>query len=480
MNKKILLIAIVILAAAGGAAFLFLTSSKAPAKAAKDQQGREASAKKEPKILYYVDPMHPSYKSDKPGIAPDCGMRLTPVYAEDSADPEPEAKKEPKILYWVDPMNPSHKSDKPGKAPDGMDLTPVYAEEESGTGNETPGTVRLSGRKQQLMNLKIVEARESEVAGAINTVGNLQYDETKIARIHSKIEGWIDKVFVDYVGQYVKKGQPLFSIYSPDLVATQQEYLLALKAERTLGQSEFADVASGSQSLKASALKRLKLWDVSDSQIAKLEETGIPMTSITFYSPVSGFVTEKNVFDKQRVTYDTETYAIVDLSTIWLMADIYEYEAAGIRLGQKAVMSLTYQPDRKYEGKVTYIYPSLNSTTRTLKVRIEFRNAGFELKPDMYANVEIATPKQANGIVIPEDAVLDSGSRKVVFVQKAEGEFEPREVKTGEHFDGNVVILSGVSAGEKVVAAGNFLIDSESQMKSALQGMGSGDHKDMQ
>jgi membrane fusion protein, copper/silver efflux system len=388
----------------------------------------------------------------------------------------PVAKKEHKILYYVDPMNPSNRSDKPGKAPDGMDLTPVYADEETDD-NSVPGTVKLSGRKQQLINLKVVEVQQAATGQNIRTVGTLQYDETKIAKIHSKIEGWIDRVYVDYTGQLVRKGQALFSIYSPDLVATQQEYLLAVKAEKSLGNSSFADVSSGSKALRASAYRRLKLWDVSDQQIKKLEETGSPMTTITFYSPVSGFVIEKNVFEKQRITYDTETYSIADLSRIWLMADVYEYEATRVHVGQNATMSLAYDPRRRFEGKVTYIYPALNEMTRTLKVRIEFSNRDFALKPDMYADVELQTEQQASGLMIPEEAVLDSGNRQVVFVQKAEGEFEPREVKTGAHVDGNVVIASGLSAGEKVVASGNFLIDSESQLKSALDSMAtSGDH----
>ena len=472
MSKKA--ISLLILAALATAVLLYFQlkgsdNSAKPEKVADHQHGQQA-AKKEPSILYYVDPMHPSYKSDKPGIAPDCGMQLTPVYADDPKDSE---KKERKILYYVDPMNPSYRSDKPGKAPDGMDLTPVYAEEEEGG---APGTVKLSGRKQQLINLKVVTVQEGLTGQNIRTVGTLQYDETKIVKIHSRIEGWIDKVYVDYTGRFVRKGQPLFSIYSPELVATQQEYLLALKAERSLGESQFVDVSSGAKSLKASAHRRLKLWEVSDQQIKHLEETQTPTTTITFYSPVSGFVLQRNVFEKQRITYDTETYSIADLSTIWLMADIYEYEAANVREGQRATMTLTYDPTRTFEGKVTYIYPALNNMTRTLKVRIEFPNRDFLLKPDMYANVELQTTT-GTGVLIPEEAVLDSGTRQVVFVQKAEGEFEPREVKTGIHSGGNVVITSGLKAGEKVVASGNFLIDSESQLKAALESMGTAGHQ---
>ena len=399
------------------------------------------------------------------------------------SDPEQPAaksqkveKKEPAILYWVDPMHPSYKSDKPGIAPDcGMQLTPVYAEEETAS-DATQGTVRLTGRKQQLINLKVVEVSDQHVMKNIRTVGTLQYDETKVAKIHSKIEGWVERVYVDYTGSFVSKGKPLFSIYSPELLSTQQEYLLAIKAERTLRESEFADVSSGAIALRESAYRRLKLWDVSDQQIKKLEESGKPLTSVIFYSPTSGFVLTKNVFEKQRVDYQTEVYSIADLSTIWLMADIYEYEAPRVRVGQRATMTLPYQPNQHYEGVVTYIYPDLNSMTRTLKARIEFRNRDFSLKPGMYANVELDTG-HGSGLVIPVDAVLDSGDRKVVFVQKADGEFEPRVVQLGEYLENQVVITNGLKAGEKIVASGNFLIDSESQLKSALESMSSPEHK---
>ena len=382
-------------------------------------------------------------------------------------------KKERKILYWVDPMNPSNRSDKPGKAPDGMDLVPVYAEE--GETEQKPGTVKISGAKQQLINLRVVEAKEGAVGQNIRTVGVLQYDETKIAKIHTRVEGWIDRVYADYTGRFVKRGQPLFTIYSPELVSAQQEYLLALKAEKSLGESTFADVSSGARALKNSAYRRLKLWDVSDDQIKRLEESQTPTNTITFYSPVSGFILERAAYEKMRITYDTEIYSIADLSTIWLMADIYEYEAQNVKIGQKALMSLTYEPDRQFEGKVTYIYPSLNNTTRTLKARIEFRNPQFLLKPDMYANVELIT-NQGTGVMIPEEALLDTGTRKVVIVQTGEGLFQPVEVTVGTRSGGNIEIIKGLKPGDKVITSGNFLIDSESQLKAALESMGGGTH----
>ncbi|PWT91183.1 MAG: efflux RND transporter periplasmic adaptor subunit [Acidobacteria bacterium] len=378
-----------------------------------------------------------------------------------------EAK--PKILYYVDPMHPSYKSDKPGTAPDcGMELTPIYSDEEPST--VTPGTVNVPAQKQQLINLQVVEVKEQPILQTIHTVGVLQYDETKVAKIHTKIEGWIDKVFADYTGRLVRKGQPLFSIYSPDLVAAQQEYLLAVKGEKALAQSSFVDVSSGSKALKASAYQRLRLWDVSDQQIRKLEETGAPTTSMPFYSPVSGFVITKNVFDKQRITYDTEAYTIADLSTIWLMADIYEYEAGKVHEGQDARMTLSYRTSQQFHGKVSYLYPELNNATRTIKARIDFPNPNLELRPGMYANVDINNGS-GSALVIPAEAIVDSGTRKIVFVQKTKTEFEPREISVAQSVGDDVVVTAGLNAGEKIVGSGNFLIDSESQLRSALQSM---------
>lgn len=466
MNKKTVFIVLPVLIL--GAFFLgaFLQGRR-PAKTSV-----AVEQKKEPKVLYYVDPMHPSYKSDKPGIAPDCGMQLTPVYAEDPPNPPTlEKPEERKILYYQDSMNPSYRSDKPGKAPDGMDLVPVYADEDQAVNGSD--TIQVSGRKQQLINLKVAAVQEGLIGHNIRAVGTLQYDETKITKIHPRIEGWVDKVFANSTGGLIKKGQPLFSIYSPDLVATQQEYLLAMKAEQSLGQSQFADVSSGAKSLKASAYQRLRLWDVTDKQIKQLEATQTPLTSVTFYSPLSGFILEKNVFEKQRVTYDTETYSIADLSTIWLMADLYEYEASGVATGQKATVTLSSYPGRTFEGSVDYIYPELNGTTRTLKARIIIPNPDLLLKPDMFANVELQS-QQNFSLMVPEEAVVDSGEHKIVFVKVNDTEFEPRVVTTGDHSDGNIAILSGLTQGEKVVTSGNFLIDSESQMKSALGSMAGG------
>jgi RND family efflux transporter MFP subunit len=423
----------------------------------------------ERKILYWQCSMHPEVKSDKPGKCPICGMDLVPVYA-DEAKPA-LARQERRVLYWQDAMNPDHHYDKPGKAPDGMDLVPVYAE---GQGNEAAppeGAFKIVPEKQQLIGVQYGEVTLQPVARTIRAVARLAYDETRIARIHSKIEGWIDRVYVDFTGMLVEKNRPLLSIYSPDLVATQDEYLLALRARDKLGDSSFKEVAEGANSLLDAARRRLELWDISDQQIAEVEKTRQPIKALTLYSPVSGFVIARNAYEKQRITPETELYSIADLSTVWAIADFYEYEVHDVQVGQAVVLTLPSFPGSTFRGAVDYIYPQLDNSTRTLKVRAEFSNPDFALKPDMYANVDLKIDYGPR-LVIPQEAVLNSGAEQRVFVALAGGYFEPRKVQLGDSVDNRVIVLSGLKAGERVVTSGNFLIDSESNLKSAASGMG--------
>ena len=376
-----------------------------------------------------------------------------------------------KVLYWVDAMNPTQRYNQPGKAPDGMDLVPVY-DESSGTVKNLPdGAFRISSEKQQLIGVTYGEAKLESVSRTIRAVGRLTYDETRISHVHTKTEGWIDRVLVDYTGQLVKKGDALITVYSPDLVQTQQEYLLALKGNRELGESDFPEVEASAQSLLQSTKQRLELWDITDDQIKELEKRGAPKKDLTLYSPVDGFVVTRNAYPKQKVTPDTDLYTIVDLSTIWVIADIYEYEAQGIREGQNATVTLSYLPGRKFTGKISYVYPQVDSTTRTLKVRVEVPNPDFTLKPDMYANVDLRMD-YGRHVVVPQEAVLDSGSNQTVFVALGDGYLQPRTVKLGESANGMAIVLEGLKPGEKVVTSGNFLVDSESTLKAATGGMG--------
>lgn len=334
-----------------------------------------------------------------------------------------------------------------------------------------PDAVLLSPIRQQLAGVRtgVVEVRDLETT--VRTVGIVDYDERKVARIHTKIEGWIEEIFVDFTGKFVRKGDPLFSVYSPELVATQEEYLLALKAKRYLEGSPVQEVSQSGHSLLDAARRRLLLWDITEEQIQELEEKGKPKKSLTLYSPIDGIVVKKEAYKGIFVKPEMELYAIADLSTIWVYADIYEYELPLIKVGQEATVSLSYYPGQVFKGKVVYIYPYLKDKTRTIRVRFEFPNTpGWKLKPEMFSNVEVRI-KLGKRLAVPEEAVLDSGTRQIVFVAKGEGLFEPREVKLGTQVEGYYEVLSGLSKGEKVVTSANFLIDSESRLKAAMGAM---------
>jgi membrane fusion protein, copper/silver efflux system len=355
----------------------------------------------------------------------------------------------------------------------GQSSTPVYLEDaaQTGAGNLPEGAFHISPQKQQLIGVQYGEAVYKSISRTLRAVGRVAYDETKIARIHPKVDGWIEQVFVDFTGKLVKKGQPLISIYSPELLQTQQEFLLARRGRDELAESPFREAVNASESLFQAARKRLELWDISEAQINELEKSGKPTKSLTLYAPADGFVLTRNAFTKQRVTPETELYATADLSTIWVIADVYEYEAPEIRVGQPANVTLSYYPGRVYRGKVTYIYPQLDNATRTLKVRVEFPNPDFTLKPDMYTNVELKID-YGRRLVVPQEAVMDSGAEQLIYIAHEGGYFEPRKVQLGEKVDDTFIVLGGLKAGERVVTSANFLIDSESKLKSAAGGMG--------
>lgn len=356
-------------------------------------------------------------------------------------------------------------------APAGVDLSTQQATQ--GESGRPAIAFRVSPEKQQLIGVQYGAVEYQDTSKSLRAVGRVAYDETKIARISPKVEGWIEQVFVDFTGKQVKKGQPLLTIYSPDLVQTQAEYLLALKGKQELAASEFADAAKFSASLVESARRRLQLWDISDAQIAEVEKRGAPARTMTLYAPADGFVLTRGAFPRQRVTPETELYALADLSKVWVMADVYEFEAADIREGLAAEVTLSTYPGRTFRGRVAYINPQLESSTRTLKVRVELQNPGFLLKPDMFADVTFRITG-ARSLVVPQEAVMDSGSEQTVFVALGDGYFEPRKVTLGGKVDNKYVVTSGLRAGEQVVTSGNFLIDSESKLKSATGQMGGG------
>ena len=385
------------------------------------------------------------------------------------AKPAAAGPAERKVLYWVDPMHPWYKSDKPGIAPDcGMKLVPMYAGEQL-PNQAAANAVQVSPEKQQSIGVEYGTAEYEATADTIRAAARVTLDETRIVKVQTRLEGWIDRVFADFTGKYVKKGDALATVYSPDALATQQEFLLALRARHTMRDGAMPEMAVGNDNLVAAARKRLELWDISGPQIDEVQRTGKPIENLTIYAPASGYITERNAFPKQHVTSDTVLYTLADLSSVWVVADVFEYEAAGVRLGQAATLTLDYLPGRAFYGRVSYILPGVDPASRTLKARIAFDNPGGLLKPDMYGQVEIRTGG-VRRLMAPESAVLDSGDRQVVYVDRGNGNLEPRPVRVGEHVGGKIEILAGLTAGERIVTSGNFLLDSESQLKAARDG----------
>ena len=368
---------------------------------------------------------------------------------------------------------PPSKEQKSASTGDMANMPGMGASDPTSMQNMVPGTVMLNPSTEQLIGVRYAEVRRMDLKRTLRTVGLIQMDEEKISRVHVKIAGWIEKVDLDYVGKLVKKGQPLFTLYSPDLVSTEDEYLIAHQGQEYLSKAPYADVVSGANSLLKATRDRLKLWDISDAQIHALEKSGKVQRTMTLYSPIDGFVMSRNAYEQQYVTPETDLYDIADLSTIWVYVDIYEYEAPYVHIGQPASMQLSYFPGKTYRGRVTYVYPTLDPKTRTIKVRLEFPNPNYALKPDMYADVQLDI-NYGKQLVVPSEAVLNSGTRQVVFIAKPGGYFEPREIKVGDQFDGEYAVLAGLKPGEKIVASGNFLIDSESRLGAAMQGMMAG------
>lgn len=421
-------------------------------------QPSNESTSSERKILYYRDPMNPQITSPTLKKSSD-GMDFVPVYAEESS-----GSREKKIAYYRDPMHPWFTSNKPGKAPDcGMDLVPVYEGE-----GDTEG-IKIDPVTVQNIGVKTETVERRKLNKVIRTTGKIDFDETKVYSINTKIMGWVEKLYVDYTGKVVREGEPLLELYSPELVTTQQEYLQALRYRQQLEQSSIEEARKGAEELVQSARRRLLYWDIPEREIEELEKRGIPKKTMPFYSPVDGIVMEKMVFKGQNVMAGMELFKVADLSTVWVLADIYQYELPWVKVGQQVEIDLSYLPGKAFSGRITYIYPYLSMETKTAKVRVEVRNTpNFELKPDMYATVKIVSPVVMDGIAVPDQAIIRSGERNVVVVALGGGYFDPRDVKLGVMAGGYVQILEGLKEGEKIVTSSQFLIDSESNLKAAI------------
>jgi len=460
-EKKPNLSAIILIAVAFlvlGAAVGFLIGRSSPGRQETPESAELFGAQ------LYSCGMHPDIISEEPGNCPICGMKLTPIKTAPAASTTPKGER--KIKYWRAPMDPTYISDEPGKSPMGMDLVPVYEDEIA------EGAISIDPITVQNMGLRTALVGRGELTKTIRTVGHIDYDEKKLYIVNSKITGWIEKLLVNTTGEVVQEGQPLLEIYSPELVSTQEEYLSALKNYSELKDSRYEEARAGALELLNSTQKRLEYWDIDESQIENLKRTGEIRKTLTLFSPTNGVVLHKNAVEGAHVKAGSDLFRIADFSTVWVLAHIYEYELPYIKLGQKAKMSLSYLPGEVFQGKVIYIYPYLDQKTRDVKIRLEFPNPQYRLKPEMYANVVIESQLSGQRILIPEEAVIRSGKREIVFVDMGEGKYAPREITTGVSGQGEVVeVKKGLFPGEIIVVSGQFMLDSESKTQEAIQKM---------
>lgn len=458
MSKKTaipLLILLLILALAAG---YFLGAGRHAGHEIGTPDGAKSAATEK---TQYTCGMHPFIIQDEPGLCPICGMQLTPL-KPGAVTP---AATERKVKHWVSPMDPSYVREEPGKDHMGHDLVPVY-ETPAGSG------VVIDPVTAQNMGIRTVSVERRDLARTLRAVGLVTYEESRQYSINSKIEGWIERLYVNQTGQMVRKGEPLLEIFSPELVAAQQEYLLALDNSRRLSNSPFPEIAEGSHRLLEAARTRLAYWDISAAQVQELERTRQLRKTLTLYSAFGGVVTDKKAAEGMRVMAGEELLQVSDLSRVWVNVDIYEYELPWVKVGQAAEVEIPFAVGKALPGKIAFIYPYLQNETRTIQARIELANPALELKPDMYANVRIKTQAMAGALAIPENAVLKSGKGQTVFVASGEGRFEPRAVETGITDDaGFVQILSGLSEGEAVVTSAQFMLDSESKLREAIEKM---------
>ncbi|MDT8371871.1 MAG: efflux RND transporter periplasmic adaptor subunit [Gammaproteobacteria bacterium] len=381
-------------------------------------------------------------------------------------------KTEPaKPLFYRNPMNPDITSPTPAKDYMGMDYIPVYADGKKTNMDEPAGTVEIDPVTVQNMGVRTAIATVMPLSHDISTAGRVAYDEEHITRLHPKTEGWIDTLFIDKTGTTVKNNTMLLSMYSPQLVTSSQEYLLALKSAETLEKSPFEDISFGARQMVKSARERLTFLDVPEHQIKDMERTGEIKKNIHIHSPFNGVVINIGAREGQYVTPQTELYMLADLSTVWVYADVYESELPWVKVGDLVEMTLTGIPSKTFTGSLSYIYPYAEVKTRTIKVRLVFDNSDLLLKPNMFANVIIHTQQQRDAITVPSEAVVRSGERNQVFVVREQGKFEPREVEIGISSNGLTQIVNGVSAGEQVVTSSQFLIDSESKLRESTAKM---------
>ncbi|MBS3732711.1 MAG: efflux RND transporter periplasmic adaptor subunit [Desulfobacterales bacterium] len=445
----IFLTAVLTLAIAGSAAWYAGLISPA---------GKEPHETEQDEDIQYTCSMHPQVVQDEPGNCPICGMELVP---KDKVEEEDASKKgEREVAYWRAPMNPEEIYDKPGKSAMGMELEPVYEDELVGGVN-----ISIDPVMEQNMGIRTATVERGSLEHTIRTYGHVTYNETKMTRVNLKFSGWIEKLYVDFTGARVKKGEPMFAFYSPELITAQQDLL---EAHRNYSRRPDDTNKRVLESVKS----RLRYYEIAESEIEEILERGQVKHALTIRCPYTGVVTEKNAQEGDFVKSGATIYQIADLSSVWVEAHIYEYELARVEKGQQAEMTLPYLPGEKYTGQVAYVYPYLQRKTRDVVVLLEFDNPDLFLKPDMYGDVRIGTGEGEKGIHVPRSAVLRSGERDIVFVRRDAGKFTPREVKLGMPLDNDrMQILEGLAPGEQVVTSGQFMLDSESKLREASQKM---------
>jgi len=375
-----------------------------------------------------------------------------------------------KLLYYRNPMGLPDTSPTPKKDPMGMDYIAVYA---GGADDEPTATnqIRISTDKVQKLGVRTEAAQLRTLDKTVRAAGRIEPDERRLFTIAAKFEGYVERLHVNVTGQPVSKGQPLFEVYSPELVSAQREYAVAAQGVETLKEAA-GEAQAGMKQLAQSSLQRLKNWDISEAQIKALAKTGVTQRSLTFRSPVAGIVMEKKAVQGMRFMPGEMLYQVADLSAVWVVADVFEQDIGLVKSGAKAKVKINAYPDKEFTGTVTYVYPTVKAETRTVPVRVELANPGLLLKPAMFAQVEVLVSAKTKVVTVPLSAVIDSGTRQIVLVQQGEGRFEPRSVKLGERSDNYVEVLAGVKDGEAVVVAANFLIDAESNLKAAVGGFG--------
>ena len=440
-NLKLILIVAVLVAATGVVAI------------AADKPGSTNAAASASGKMLYTCGMHPWIIQDHPGNCPICGMKLEPVRKQ--AD-RSVATDKGKILYYKSTMIPGETSPVPAKDSMGMDMAPVYENAASSS------AIAIDPATIQLMNIHTAEIARGPLRRTIRTVGTIDYNETALADVTTKFKGWIEKLDVDATGELVHQGQPLFEIYSPELYSTEAEYLSASETNND----------PSAPVLREAAREKLKFFDISDAQIAGLEKTREPRKSLEILAPEDGFVIEKDVVQGQMVDAGMKLYRLADLGIVWVFAQVYEQDLPYIQLGQEATVRLSSLPDREFRGRVTFIYPDVDVKTRTAKVRLEFENPGYFLKPGMFVSAQITSELEPAALLIPDSAILRSGEKNTVFVALPGGKFDPRVVVLGPEAENDrYEVVSGVQAGERVVTSGQFMLDSESQLREAIQKM---------